>query len=97
MRKEIKDQVFDTEKDIMIYQWWKDKELTSDYNFEILYKNQRGVYYIFEGGGPRTIFGENINDIVTVGSSRIKIISEIEAEVWCLEKILPYDLLEMEV
>lgn len=96
MRREFKGQVFDTEKDNLIYETWKSNELRADYEFEILYKNKVGAYYIYEGGGPRTRFAEKLGDIVTVGSSRIRPISDIDAEIWCLEKVLPYELLGRE-
>ena len=38
MRREIKGQVFDTEKDNLIYETWKNSNLSANYEFEILYK-----------------------------------------------------------
>ena len=96
MRREIKGQVFDTEKDKLIYETWKNGSLSANYEFEILYKNATGAYYIYEGGGPKTRFAEKLGNIVTVGGSRIRYISDIDAEIWCLEKVLPYELLERE-
>ena len=96
MRREIKGQVFDTEKDKLIYETWKSNKLSVNYEFEILYKNDAGAYYIYEGGGPKTRFAEKLGDIVTVAGSRIKPISDIEAEIWCLEKVLPCELLVKE-
>ena len=37
MRREIKGQVFDTEKDKLIYETWKSNKLSVNYEFEILY------------------------------------------------------------
>ena len=96
MRREIKGQVFDTEKDKLIYETWKNGSLSANYEFEILYKNATGAYYIYEGGGPKTRFAEKLGNIVTVGSSRIRPVSDIDAEIWCLEKILPCGLLGRE-
>ena len=96
MRKEVKRNIYDTENDKLIYETWKSSELKSNYEFEILYKNSKGSFYIYEGGGPKTRFAEVLENIVVVGSSRIKPISDIEAEIWCLEKVLPYELLEKE-
>ena len=96
MRREIRGQVFDTERDKLIYETWKNGSLSANYEFEILYKNAIDTYYIYEGGGPKTRFAEKLGDIVTVGSSRKIPISDIDAEIWCLEKVLPYELLERE-
>jgi hypothetical protein len=96
MKQVINGKLYDTEsaEQLAKYAPVKDRQ---DFNFlkEVLYKTEKGSYFIHGQGGPKTKYAKKKGS-TTSGSSEIRPLTDEEALSWCEDKQLDGEVVASE-